>query len=283
MIPKRIFFYWGGSTMSWMRYMTLYSFRKFNPDWEIVLFLSNDFSQKKWSGYEKQDYFEYKGGNYIDKVKDLNIKIGEINFKEFDKLNKLNPIYQSDMFRYYELYKNGGIYCDMDVLFFKSIDNFYCEIQQYDTIIHEHKNNYITIGFLGSSKDNEYFKDIFNFGLNNVQNNDYQSYGVNLIYKFFNNKINNYIFDIIKNKYKNLKIKNINDNLIYKYDWKKIELVFSNSFNISNFDNESIGYHWYGGSPISQKYNNLLNEENYMDYNITFTNIVKNIYNINEK
>lgn len=277
MIPKRIFFYWGGTKLSWMRYMTLYSFRKFNPYWEIVLYLSNNVGEKKWLGVEKQDYLEYNGVDYIDKIKDLNVKIKNINFDEFDKLNKLNPVHQSDMFRYYELYKNGGFYCDMDVLFFKSIDNFYNKIKDYDTIIHQNKN-YITIGFLGSSENNQYFKDIFNFGLNDVKDDNYQSYGVDLIYKLFNgNRSNPLIFNKINDKYKDLKIKNINDNLIYKYDWTKINLVFSNSFNISDFDNESIGYHWFGGSPISQKYNNILNENNYMEYNMTFVNIVKKI------
>ena len=46
-IPKRIFFYWGGSDMSWMRYMTLYSFRKMNPDWEVILYVSDNNQKEK--------------------------------------------------------------------------------------------------------------------------------------------------------------------------------------------------------------------------------------------
>ena len=108
--------------------MTLYSFRKMNPDWEIVLYISsNDIKNKGWKSYENQDYHQYKGDNYFNKLKDLNIKIEKAEFpKEIqEKLKNISPIHESDLFRYYQLYLNGGFYCDMDVLFFKPIDNFY--------------------------------------------------------------------------------------------------------------------------------------------------------------
>ena len=49
-----MYFYWGGSAMSWMRYMTLYSFRKMNPDWEMVLCLAS-VDVDRWV-HRKQDF-----------------------------------------------------------------------------------------------------------------------------------------------------------------------------------------------------------------------------------
>ena len=75
MIPKRIFFYWSGHNLSWMRYMTLFSFRKLNPDWDIILYLSdNTNTTKTWKGVEEQDFSNYKGHNYFNKLEELNIK-----------------------------------------------------------------------------------------------------------------------------------------------------------------------------------------------------------------
>ena len=37
MIPRRISFFWHGR-MSWMRFLTLQTFRRHNPDWEIHLY-----------------------------------------------------------------------------------------------------------------------------------------------------------------------------------------------------------------------------------------------------
>jgi hypothetical protein len=46
---------------------------------------------------------------------------------------------------------------------------------------------------------------------------------------------------------------------------------------VKTFNPKSIGYHWYGGAEVAQKFNNLLTEDNYMNYNITFSEIVKEL------
>jgi glycosyltransferase involved in cell wall biosynthesis/mannosyltransferase OCH1-like enzyme len=285
-IPKRIFFYWSGNNMSWMRYMTLYTCRKFNPNWEIVLYLSDKNSIiKNWNGPEKQDFTNYKGIDYLNKINDLNIKIEKVEWPDElrEKFKDISPIHEGDLFRYYQLYTNGGIYCDMDVLFFRPIDNFYNHIIKsgYDTIIHEDNEYNSTIGFLGSCINNDYYKNLFELGVNNYEETDYQSMGVNLIYKLFLNKP---ILEKISLKYPNLKIYNLPSSLIYHYDWTEIKYCFSNSIGIKDFCLNSIGYHWYGGGVESQYYNNILNEKNYNTYKIGFSNIVDEINNIkNEK
>jgi hypothetical protein len=37
-IEKTLHTYWGGDSMSYLRYLTLASFRKLNPDWKIFLY-----------------------------------------------------------------------------------------------------------------------------------------------------------------------------------------------------------------------------------------------------
>jgi glycosyltransferase involved in cell wall biosynthesis len=289
-IPKRIFFYWGGSDMSWMRYMTLYSFRKMNPDWEVILYVSdNSIKNKNWKTLENQDYYQYKGDNYFNKLKDLNIKIEKVKFpKEIsNNIKNISPIHEGDLFRYYQLYLNGGFYCDMDVLFFKPIDNFFNTIINggYDTIIHEYKSfsEYsLTVGFLGASVNNEYYKNLFEFGINkkNCEDN-YQSMGVELIYSMFiETKNSNIIYDTIISKYPNLKFYNLPTELIYKYDWRGIKYCFTHSMGINNFNYNSIGYHWYGGGVESQKYNSILNEKNYKEHKTTFSTIADEVINM---
>ena len=287
-IPKRIFFYWGGSNLSWMRYMTLYSFRKMNPDWEVILYVSdNGMKNKGWKSSENQDYYQYKGDNYFNELKDLNIKIEKAEFPEEiqEKLKKISPIHQSDLFRYYQLYLNGGFYCDMDVLFFRPIDYFYNKVVSSgcDTIIYENqkKEGTLAIGFLGALINNEYYKNLFEFGVNNYDENDYQSMGVQLIYKMFTgNKYATYILNTIIKKYSNLNFYNLPTTLIYKFDWTQIKYCFTNSLKINDFDYDSIGYHWYGGGVESQKYNSILNEKNYKEHKTTFSTIADEVINM---
>ena len=290
-IPKRIFFYWGGSNLSWMRYMTIFSFKKMNPDWEVILYISNNNKKDKgWKSHENQDYYQYKGYNYFEKLKELSIKIEKVEFpiELRSKFKNMSPIHEGDLFRYYQLFLNGGFYCDTDVLFFRPIDDFYNNIVSngYDTIIHEYRSNIsttLTIGFLGASINNEYYKNLFEFGINNIINieKDYQSMGVGLIYKMFYNE-NKYppIYNKIISKYPNLNVYNIPTSLIYNFDFTKIKYCFNNSNGINKFPFDSIGYHWYGGGVESQEYNGKLTEKNYNNYKTTFSAIANDVINM---
>ena len=171
-----MFFYWGGSNLSWMRYMSIYSFRKLNPDWEVILYVSNNTTWRKtWNGQPDQDYYQYKRKNYIDKLKDIDVKIEPVEFPKEIKSHiqgSISPIHESCLFRYYQLYTNGGFYSDTDVLYFKPINDLYNHILQnrYDTIIEEYpspKDNttyWINIGLIASSPNNAYYKDLFELG-----------------------------------------------------------------------------------------------------------------------
>lgn len=282
MIPKRIFFYWSGHNLSWMRYMTLYSFRKMNPSWDVTLYISdNTVNIKTWNGVEEQDFSNYIGINYFDKLSELNIKIEKVEFPvEYkEKLKNLSPVHESDLFRYYQLYKNGGFYCDMDVIFFRPIEKFYNQVMNTDTIVY-HCPTHLAIGFLGSSVDNQFYKDLFNFAIQNLNTIDYQSVGVDIFYKMIGGSRSNNVnfMDNLHSKYPELNINNIETSLIYFFDWTKIEYNFTNPIYINKFDKESIGYHWFGGSKISQNYNNILNESNYKEYKTTFSVLAKTLF-----
>lgn len=280
MIPKRMYFYWGGSAMSWMRYMTLYSFRKMNPDWEMVLCVSSD-DIDSWVLSEKQDFLNYSGADYFDRISKLNVIVENVQFPDDfkDKFKVISPIHESDLYRYYKLYNDGGFYSDMDVLYFRPMDLVYNEIisQGSNTILYQ-CSGYVAIGFLGATKGNLFYKDLMLSASNMHNYNAYQSYGVELIYKFFGISGNNLLIDNkIENKYDELKVYVISKSLIYHYDWTTIEHTYRAPLGINSFDLNSIGYHWYAGNPISQKFNNLLNENNYTNYEIAFSEITKGV------
>ena len=287
MIPKRIFFYWENNKMSWMRYMTLYSFRKLNPEWEIDLYFddNNDFNDHKWKE-NIQDYSHFDGVDYFDEIKKLNVNIKQIDSDNdwLSQFKNVTPSGKSNIFKWHQLYKHGGFFADMDIIFVKPIDNFYDYLTEnnYNTVFSQNRYkdimNYLSIGFLASNKNNSFYKDIYENCFKFSNQVEYQTYGVNCVYDLYDMTLkNNDVLSASIEKYKDLKIHNVDFELVYPYDSTKIEYCFNNDIDLNELPPNTIGYHWCAGHPTAQKYNSLLTDKNYKDYNNLFCNICKKI------
>lgn len=264
-----------------MRYMTLYSFRKLNPDWQMDLFYFDEATvyKKQWKTLENQDYFTYKGKDYFSEIQKLNINIKRWEMSEWqlDIFGCLNPVAKSDIFRWYELYKNGGIYADMDILFIKPIDQLYnnLTLNNFSTMIC--LTEYLSIGFLGACQHNPLFKDVYNNCLE-ISKNDigYQSFGVCSFYDLFGTDMAK--TTVLKHAYPDLSIYNLPFETVYPFSSFQIEECFTNKFTTDQVPENTIGYHWYGGHPLSQKHNSILTEKNYKIYGNLFCQLVKKYY-----
>jgi hypothetical protein len=70
MIPKRAFFFWSSpKPMSWLRSLSIQTFKKFNPDWEVTLF--DKVPLNGMHPVHRSDLFRYeelaeRGGVYFD-------------------------------------------------------------------------------------------------------------------------------------------------------------------------------------------------------------------------
>ena len=244
-IPKQIFFFWDNEKMSWMRYMTLKSFRTVNPDWKIILFWTNSqINEKKWKDSSKQDFFDYYGEDCAEGIKELNIDMRYVNFSEIFKnkiFENMSAVQKSDFFRWYMLYTEGGFYSDMDIIYFRPLDDLYNNSisNGYDTVICE--TSHLSIGFLASAKNNDYYKDIFLNCFKNYDPSKYESAGILCIYNLLNS--HSETFELAKKKYENLKIYNLPFNIVYPLHYSKIAYAFSTDIKINDLPKESIGYH----------------------------------------
>ena len=56
-IPKIVHFYWGNEKLSYLRYMSVYSFRKLNPDWKIKIHVPGALSMiaPTWGSNEQKN------------------------------------------------------------------------------------------------------------------------------------------------------------------------------------------------------------------------------------
>ena len=60
-------------------------------------------------------------------------------------------------------------------------------------------------------------------------------------------------------------------------DYTKIPAIWEEN-HFEQIKDTGIGIHWYGGDPLSQKYNNLLTHKNWKDFDCTITAAIKSVY-----
>ena len=54
-IPKILHVYWGGSSLPKLRYLTIESFAKYNPDWEVRVYVpATPVEGHSWSTFEQK-------------------------------------------------------------------------------------------------------------------------------------------------------------------------------------------------------------------------------------
>lgn len=270
-LPKNIYFYWGNKTMSFFRYMSLYSFKKFNPDWNVILIKRKNpiIISFEYPWEERLDALYFKGEDCFDLVDDLDITIEYLE-DEYPEITKshLSENHISDLLLFKIIGEKGGIVSDTDILYYKPIN--YEKIKNIDVGIISFqgypKEDYIPLSFM-LGKPNKFFKEM---------------------YERFKSKINLKVWDNspslmdsfkqIKNKFKNLNVVRLPSHLVFPFSETEKE---PHEYFISMFRNnvqipkDSIGMHWYGANPNSQRFNNKLTKDNYKNSDNTICKIIQ--------
>jgi len=283
MIDKTAYFFWQGEQMSWLRYMTLRSFVYHNPDWKAVLYLSGGANYTKtWTSPEEQeDYHETEYENYLPRVFDLDVEIISYNSESY------HPAQNSDVACWDILSKNSGIFFDMDIVFIKSINNFWETVRNCDSILDITRyyggNSYVVVprvGLLASSGDNALFKDIHEF-CKESHGNDYQSFGRWAAGSFLcpdhpSGVCASTIIHRLTNRYEQTIINIDLHDTIYVWDWYDDAPRFYDLH--TGIEDSYFGIHWYGGRPVSQTLNKFLTESNFRQHKNTICHYAEKTY-----
>jgi len=110
------------------------------------LYTGNDWEHLYFSYKDVIKYFE---DNAIDEFPSI-----------IDTFHKLKVQHKSDLFRYYFLYKNGGVWVDADAMIYKDI-NYLVENYNFFTAVTELTDTPRCFnGFIGSSPNNEIIRNV---------------------------------------------------------------------------------------------------------------------------
>jgi len=260
-IPKRISFFWGGEMMSWLRYMTLFSFRILHPDWKMYLYMGSGYNQEKpWEGHNTSDFLEYQGPDYSDRVGGLDVEV--VPFGNLTPNRAATSVHMSDVFEWWVLGTHGGLYSDMDILYIRPIDEWFERVRDNHALV-SFFNNHFSIGFLGACEGCSFYRELERICYTHYSikaPNDYQGLGIHVITELMRNvhKVALDKVDTLRLEYPEIVFHNISKELVYPYDSESIIRIHGPA--IGDVLSETCGIHWYGGHPISQQANSILNE-----------------------
>ncbi len=247
---KDIHFYWGGGKLSYLQHLTVVSFLYHNPDWAAHLHMpkKQNLIYPTWNTGEQS--IEYTGKDWLKETKKL-CKVHEIDFNELG-INHLHDVYKSDVIRWKILYEYGGIWSDLDIFYIAPVGEIATPSlipeENYDSAVVFDGVHYI-IGFFITKPKQQLFKDIYDEALKLATGNleDYQSLGSRMIKNMYPD-----ISDM-RRKHKEANIENLYMSVIYPYIDFYLAEIFEDT---DRTENDTIGIHWFNGSPIAKRYQN---------------------------
>jgi len=255
-IPKIAYFYWGGRVLPYLRYMALFSFKKYNPDWKVVLFVPRKLVDvKTWITFESKE--EIRTEDYSNHLSDLGIDIVEFDFEKIGFSNDLPEVIKSDILRLYLLSTGGGLWSDTDILYFEPVScgRSNCAASAhfcYQGDLISKNIPFHSIGFLSSCPSNRHFRLLFDKVVEYLDLSNYQSVG-SLMY--------NKVVDVSSPD-----IHNISMSVVYPCRVVKSIFEKPSSECVGMIKEDTIGFHFYGGHPIAGKWQNIITRDSYTEH-----------------
>jgi len=253
-----------------MRYLTPYSFAKYNSDWTIKIYSPLAPGKEPTWTNTTENKAELDVECYFNRLKDIsNVEMIEIDFK-----NDTNDVFRSDKLRLELLSTEGGLWSDFDILYFKPITQMcvidastqMCVIDastymSYNKWSRDPNDWYHSIGFLLASANNKTFKKLKDKVDEYFDETNYQCIGSHMYNK-----------ELQEGEFFNIPFETV-----YPVPWNAVVKFYTSQMR---FKLGTIGIHWFAGSSFSHSVEEILTEDTideYMYPDATFIKIVKKV------
>ena len=251
--PKLLHLYWDRSPLSYLNYLTVVSFNKYNPDWKIIVSTPTKKTEGiSWKTNEQE--LRYTGRCYFGKLHHVdNVVIQQVCLDQIGFDNNASECVKSDYFRYHILKKHGGLWSDFDVIYTNSVEeklNF-----KENTVIFrctgyhnlETKTDpfvYYPIGLFVSKPNSLFFRYVLDQCRKYCDESQYQAIGASMF---------NDLFKSCKEVHKIDQSIKILDNRYYlPWQCNELEEFIVKRHNL--LPRENVGIHWFNGGGLSKQY-----------------------------
>lgn len=248
-LPKICWLYWNNAPMSYLHTMTLVTFHKLNPDWQIKVF---NFIFPSEPSYAPK-YIHYNGEDHLKYVREWEwVEIRDIKVES----TNIHSILVSDKWRREILFENGGVYSDFDVIWVKPIEHldkiqYKGNIEKFTSLVsyYELTKGFHNVSVLISEKASRFDAQIIQE--QKVVNNLYddQAFGTTLLNKLYP-ELKSIPYEVLAVPYETF----------YPYSTYNLKQLFIED-DLSVITNNTLAVHWFNGNPLAKMFinNNLYN------------------------
>ena len=252
-------------------YSTIFTFYKQNPDWQIKFYYPKQRSANKpWLTFEHRLKSSEKHDSFT-LLEKLPIEFIEYDFNDIGLENNLPEVHKSDFLRWHLLSTDGGLWSDIDIIYYKPMSVINCAVEQeegLDTFLcRENINGWYLIGFLLGSKNNSFFRYIYRIARRQYKTELYQSVGQDLF-------TNNFpTIESIKEAFPELHVLNMPLQIVYPFMFYDTHKIYK-EIEMGSLIKQTIGLHWFGGDSNASKYINEITYKNCRKLNNTLSKVI---------
>jgi hypothetical protein len=244
-VPKICHFYWGGANLVYLRYLTVKTFIKFNPDWDVVLWYPvKPYMGKSWGGTGHDLINSDLCKDYLPDLMDLEITKIPVDFEKMNFPGNTAEIHKADYMRIELLKQHGGVWSDLDIIYFKPLTDL-----KANTSENKDKEVYVCTGDYGHSTgfnmarpDSQFFNHLSDRLSAEYNPDNYQCWGPDLFNKYYKK------VELIPGAV------NLSMDVVYAHNCHNVNELLNGA--APRFNDESIGCHWYAGNQLWGKFLN---------------------------
>lgn len=254
-VPKHLHLYWGiGDPLPYLNYLTIKTFSNLNPDWRISVWSDREYNDKKtWSSHEHTE--KYVGKDFKEELG----SIPGLTCRYIDETDVLLPaglpeVKKSDIFRYFILHEDGGVYSDFDIFYLKALDTVITDFlrsRQHLSAL-TFNADYANISFMISTRGAPTFRRLYERCYRAADYDDYQAYGINFVRRCFRD------FLALKTSFSDTDIFSLPNSLVHPFLWNQCDQIFEKDCRDS-VPSSTVGIHWFNGSKEARRFLNSPN------------------------
>lgn len=261
MIHRVAHMFWTGGPMSYLRFLTIATFRKQNPEWAIHLHVGK-YPCKRPEYPEPPHSVIYHGlMDWLPAAKRLATHVREWDLEEIGFKRNAWASFKADYLRWHLLADEGGFWTDMDVVYFMPLDESHFEGQDFAITMDDFA---YYIAYIYAQPKSKRAGEILQMASEAYNPKEYQSIGAAMLQRAWPDR------RVFTGK---AGIRAIPPVVQLPVMWHKLPLLYKTDWDVPT--ENSVGVHWFGGHALSTVWENLLTPATLEYYNVALTRVIK--------